>query len=252
MTPTTAADRVIFAFNRLSSEIAAARFMRAAERLRDVALKANFDPNQPRVPAGDSEGGRWTRVEGWAGSQAVPTNQGTDRPVLLASDSSGMPPEVPRARPPTGRSRWLVVKQVARWLFRVGVRVSPIGRLIEIVEVGSWIYEYYPYVKAYLDAPRSLAELRAMVAHAESGYDVHHIVEQAPAESDGYPRSLIDAPENLARIPTLKHWELNAWYGRPNERFGGLSPRAYLRGKDWGERERVGRLGLVEIGVLKP
>ena len=32
-------------------------------------------------------------------------------------------------------------------------------------------------------------------------------------------------------IPTLKHWEINAWYSTPNEDFNGLSPRDYLRGK---------------------
>lgn len=31
-----------------------------------LALKANFDPNQPRVPAGQPDGGQWTRVEGYA------------------------------------------------------------------------------------------------------------------------------------------------------------------------------------------
>lgn len=31
-----------------------------------LALKANFDPNQPRVPAGRPDGGQWTRVEGYA------------------------------------------------------------------------------------------------------------------------------------------------------------------------------------------
>ncbi len=30
-----------------------------------LALKANFDPNQPRVPAGRPDGGQWTRVEGY-------------------------------------------------------------------------------------------------------------------------------------------------------------------------------------------
>jgi hypothetical protein len=32
-----------------------------------AAYKANFDPNQPRVPAGNSEGGQWT-----SGAGAVP------------------------------------------------------------------------------------------------------------------------------------------------------------------------------------
>lgn len=47
---------VITLLLRLRSEIAAAEFMASAERLA-LLLKANFDPNQPRVPAGNPDGG---------------------------------------------------------------------------------------------------------------------------------------------------------------------------------------------------
>lgn len=63
---------------------------------------------------------------------------------------------------------------------------------------------------------------------------------------------MIDSPENLVRIPTMKHWEINSWYMIGNDRFGGLSPRVYLRGKSWEERVEVGKLALIECGVLKP
>jgi hypothetical protein len=59
-------------------------------------------------------------------------------------------------------------------------------------------------------------------------------------------------PDNMARIPTLKHYEISGWYGTPNEEFGGLTPRDYLRDKDADERRRVGIKALVEAGVLKP
>jgi Bacterial CdiA-CT RNAse A domain len=42
-------------------DIAAMQVRVALLRLR-LALKAGFDPNQPRVPAGRPEGGQWTRV----------------------------------------------------------------------------------------------------------------------------------------------------------------------------------------------
>jgi hypothetical protein len=63
---------------------------------------------------------------------------------------------------------------------------------------------------------------------------------------------LIDGPENLVRVPTQKHWQITGWYLTRNKLFGGLSPRAYLRGKSWEERQRVGRMALIEFGVLKP
>jgi hypothetical protein len=58
--------------------------------------------------------------------------------------------------------------------------------------------------------------------------------------------------ENLVRIPTLKHWQITGWYMFKNDAYGGVSPRTYLRGKDWAERTRVGRDALVRNGVLKP
>lgn len=49
----------------------------------------------------------------------------------------------------------------------------------------------------------------------------------------------------MVRIPTLKHWQINGWYGRKNAAYGGLSPRDYLRGKSREERTRVGREALI-------
>ncbi|MGZ8390231.1 MAG: hypothetical protein ACXWVL_06520 [Rhodoplanes sp.] len=86
----------------------------------------------------------------------------------------------------------------------------------------------------------------------EIGYNIHHVNEQTPAEQDGYSRWMIDAPENLVRIPTLKHWEITGWYMTSNEDYGGLSPRAYLRGKSWEERRRVGIDALIQHKVLIP
>lgn len=44
----------------LEWEIAAERFLLAARRLATLLGKANFNPAQPRVPAGNSDGGQWT------------------------------------------------------------------------------------------------------------------------------------------------------------------------------------------------
>lgn len=70
--------------------------------------------------------------------------------------------------------------------------------------------------------------------------------------ADGFPEHIIEAPENRVRIARLKHRELNSWYGKANAKCGGQSPRAYLRGKDWETRMRVGRAALVRQGVLTP
>jgi len=61
----------------------------------------------------------------------------------------------------------------------------------------------------------------------------------------------MDAPENLVRIPTVKHWELNSWYERPRTEFGNMTPREYLKDKSWEERRRAGLIGLRDVGILK-
>jgi len=59
---------------RLKWLAAAARFQLALRR-HDFALKAGFDPSQPRVPAGNPDGGQWTRDGGgseeFSGSDSV-------------------------------------------------------------------------------------------------------------------------------------------------------------------------------------
>ena len=85
----------------------------------------------------------------------------------------------------------------------------------------------------------------------QRGYDIHHPVEQRPAE-DGLSSDEIDASENRLRIPTLKHWEITARYATRSEEFGGISPRNYLRGKIWEERMRVTKMAMIRFKVLKP
>ena len=62
---------------------------------------------------------------------------------------------------------------------------------------------------------------------------------------------MIDAPENLVRIPRLKHWLINGWLELPNEDYDWNTPRAHMRGKDWVKRTQIGREVLVKFGVLK-
>jgi hypothetical protein len=71
-------------------QVSAQKFTTAAAKLRGIAaewrvstsfvrlrdqLKAGFRTDQPRVPAGQREGGRWTTVPGWAGALADGSGQ---------------------------------------------------------------------------------------------------------------------------------------------------------------------------------
>ena len=162
------------------------------------------------------------------------------------SPSPGDPPKIPSERPSSGKERHAVIKAVAKWVLKKG---TVLGRVVELAE---WIYEYSGYITSYGDEPKTLEELQQAVSTPETGYDIHHIVEQTPAEKDGFSRDQIDGADNLVRVPTLKHWQITGWYGTKAKEFGGLTPREYLRGKDWVERTKIGHRALVEHGVLKP
>lgn len=87
--------------------------------------------------------------------------------------------------------------------------------------------------KAYLDGPKSHEELQGNVGKAEKGYEVHHMVEQTAASREGHSQEDIDGPDNLVRIPTLKHWEITGWYMMPNERYNYHSPELGRETKIW-------------------
>lgn len=111
---------------------------------------------------------------------------------------------------------------------------------------------YSADVTAYNDPPKSLEELQQAASTPAPGYDIHHIVEQTQAEQDGFPREVIDDPNNLVRVPRLKHQEINAWYQTKNDDYGGLSPREYLQGRNWAARRAVGLEALKRSKVLEP
>lgn len=216
------------------------------------AFKAGFDPNQPRVPAGNPDGGQWTGGGSGSGSSAA---SGGGLTHVAQNASFDQPPEVPPERPSSPRARNAVIKRVARHVAKLAFEATlgKVRLILEGMELASWVIEEGgSYIEAYADPPKSLEELQDAVSTPATGYDIHHIVEQTPAAQDGFARSVIDSPENLVRIPTLKHWQINAWYMIRKDTYGGVSPRTYLRGKDWVERTRVGHRALIENGVLKP
>ncbi|MGB6174900.1 MAG: hypothetical protein WBF43_00840 [Methylocella sp.] len=78
-------------------------------------------------------------------------------------------------------------------------------------------------------------------------------MEQTPArDHKEIPDALIDGPDNLVSIPRLKHWEITGWFMSPSKEFDGLSPREYLKDKNWDVRWKVGLGALRRFKVLTP
>jgi hypothetical protein len=233
------------------------------------AVENKYDPNQPRVPAGNSDGGQWTDGDGGTGGR-LPRRLGTpldvgdgeyslSERVRLAqndpADQESDVPRLPRKRPRDIKERNRGARVLARFILKQ-IRKEKLGRLIgpilDALETADWLrYDYSEPLQTYIDPPKTLGELQRAVFSPRPGTQVHHVVEQTPAAQEGYPRSAIDASDNLVRIPTFKHEEISAWYSRANSRFGSLTPRDYLRGKSWNERRRVGIDALIEFEVLR-
>jgi hypothetical protein len=143
---------------------------------------------------------------------------GGGKPSYQRVYAAGLP-GIPRQRPPTSPERTAIAKTVAAYLLERGLTNAG-----EYIAKTSWLYNAILYINSYLDAPKSLEELQAGASTSRLGYDVHHIVEQSSAAEAGQTR---------------------------NPDYGDLSPREYLRGKDWDERRRVGLDALAKVGVLK-
>lgn len=284
----------------IAAEVAANRVRVAALRLR-MALKANFDPNQPRVPRGRGRlSGRWT--DGGVGGSRPKEDRPFSIPVGSSDpDGDGLPettvylpgvvpppppplqpapsrrrrpktppakprptvplvkpplppplpdaggplqnppavppgkppvpppdpPPVPKQRPAEARVRVRLARQVAFWLARAALRLplGPLGLVLSAAEIAWWVYqEFGPYITAYLDEPKTLAELQENALDPQPGYDVHHIVERASAYQDGFPPELVEGPDNLVQVPTFKHWEVTSWMMKPSPDLGGCPP----------------------------
>ncbi|MGH6840693.1 MAG: hypothetical protein ACREDV_01145 [Methylocella sp.] len=219
-----------------------------------LAKAGGWDESKhPRVPAGSREGGQFQSGGGSNGRSPAAPGIGH-----VGGPPPGRAPEIAEEDPGTEPLRNAVAKISARWLARAlaNAEFGAAGEYLTALEAAAegalWLYDKYPSIKAYLDGPKSLEELQRYVGKPRNGYDVHHIVEQTAADRDDHSWDDINGPDNLVSIPRLKHWEITGWYMRGNERYGGLSPRQYLRGKDWDERRRVGLDVLIRFGVLKP
>lgn len=88
MTPETDFQTSI---TRLRWHLAAENVIESARRVA-LLLKANFDPNQPRVPAGNPDGGQWTRVGGSPGLPQETTVEVDRTGPLYAATEIGIDP----------------------------------------------------------------------------------------------------------------------------------------------------------------
>jgi hypothetical protein len=133
MNPSPAEEwRIATAIRRATSHLNAARVELALKRLEKASRKANFNPNQPRVPAGNPDGGQWTDGGGDVGRPSL----GTSDPRVL-SDVTPDPDWIPGAqyaqnRPPRAQFPGATPGQNARLAAAELRQLSAIRRIREI------------------------------------------------------------------------------------------------------------------------
>jgi hypothetical protein len=261
--------------------------LKAAQARRRLE-EAKFSPTQPRVPAGNPRGGQWTDRSGASGqNQGIGLTQPVGdvdigdvtgssevgdlfqiRPddtrldgVQLAGDMpdgpktppDDPPPKVPEERPDTREGRMGFVRDAAQWVARNLGRHAPavdvyFGALDQVEKIAALT----DAIKSANDPAKTLEELQQPVgSESQGGYHDHHIVGQHAENRARFGDGVIDSRENLVRIPVLKHIDISAWYQTGNKDFRGLSPRDYLRDRDWDEQMRVGLDLLRDRKVLK-
>lgn len=179
--------------------------------MRELAIKAGFRPDQPRVPGGEPDGGQWTDGSGqtprviYVGSGLF-DDEDDDIPWDDIDDLLDIVP----TRPDRLSERYLI----ARGLlvpFKGRPPTRPVSEILEKLRAPEWLREYYPHLDAYMSPAKTLRELQDDARlPMTSGYDDHHNVERAAALRDGLPKKLIDGPENVLRIPRFKHYEVTA------------------------------------------
>jgi hypothetical protein len=216
----------------LTYRIKLATLLVRAALLENLLWKAGFRPDQPRVPAGNPDGGQWIDEDG-------------DADLLLVQGDPNEFPEIPEDPPPSTRERNTIAVRIAQFLLAT-------NSAFQADRVRRWVWEHArDRIVAYLDEPKFLDELQRAAGEPKPGYEIHHIVEQTPARQDGFTTERIQGWRNRVRIPTYRHWQITGWYATPNPLYDWMSPRDYLRGKSWQERYSVGLDALRLFEVLK-
>jgi hypothetical protein len=245
-------ERIQSELLRLKWHVAALRFERAMQR-HALALKAGFNPDQPR-----DELGRWTDAGGEDFETDDGDSEGFDKSEdrystdISAVRRKALPPiedpsQLPALRPETTQEINRIAREISRNPYLAAYYFLTIAE-----SVGHWLNEKHWEIKAHQDPPKTLDELHDAVSLPDKrGYDDHNIVEQTAARNQGVSQSQINGRDNVVRIPRYKHWEINSWYQTPNVNFDGMTPRAYLQGKSWAEHRRVGLDAMRDVGVLR-
>lgn len=247
-----------------------------ADSLAKLFDPGGWDPGQhPRWPSGQSDGGEFRPSDGDA-SDAVSrhpllqlvsdeTELGIGHRGGPALDEEGVP-KLPTNRPATTQelnARGKVMTNRLGPQVRSGIKskAQALGEFARESGAADWLGTQAGRFLSQFDGPKPLDDLIAAEKNDDPprrfGYETHHIVEvhrdadDPLANSNNFTSKELEGDANKVRIPYYRHRAISDFYATENNKFGGLTPRKYLRGKSWDEQYQFGLEIMREFGVLK-
>lgn len=160
---------------------------------------------------------------------------------------------IPKERPNEERVESVWGRRVSEAMRRALEKgdLTRVAALSQQLAEAPWLDGQVENIIADQDPPRDLDELIERAQHGPvRGYNRHHIVEKGKQNNDLSQEGL-QSPENIALVPTYKHWKITNYYQLPQEETGWIPPREYLRGKSFEERYQFGLRVLRKFEVLK-
>jgi hypothetical protein len=139
-------DKLLRQLKFMRTHIAALNVLAKAGRLRQLATKAGFRPNQARAPAGRPDGGQWI-------DEGSPLSQQAPR-TWLAGGHPELPSEIPPEPPPT-------IKERNAWGVRVAKYLAATSPTLAETLLVEWLVSHAGHrIRAYLEPAKSLEELQ--------------------------------------------------------------------------------------------
>lgn len=164
-------------------------------------MARKYYPNQPRVPAGSSDGGQWTDDGEGGGSlglfEITPRDNTIDG-VRLAGEppSNEEPPEIPPSARKPGERPIEFIRRVIKYLRGVGPMSPAADSVFEALRQAEGLRAETAAIRSANDPPRTLEELQARAQlPSEPGYQDHHIVGQFAQNRQQFGNERIDSPE---------------------------------------------------------
>jgi len=204
------------------------------------------DPTHPGWPAG-TEGGLGGKFRPKDGTEAVISEE-TKQRILVQAARTAVRQRVAALLRMTGEALLNVVPGVD-----VAGDVAMFAELLRIAAIDHQLtIDTKAVIEFFKSQPHTLEELSAAAAGpSQPGYEDHHIVAQGGKNGKTFPDNLLQSPNNIVRVPTLVHQEINAAYFRLSEKATKMTVYKSLQTQPFDIQYEEGVKIMRDLGVIK-